>query len=217
MAKKKDKNGAVKTDNAATTTTAKTETNAASGAAASGTAATGTAASDSTVSENIQKDKEKKHSLFREKSLEKIESPEKLNDYLRVTSPGVWIILTTVIILLVGVCIWAIFGRIDATTPAAIVTKEGDSICLVPASALEGVIANRTVTVDGEDKELNPSVLEPQVISETTDVYIILAGNFSVGDVVYPIELAEPLEKDGVLQGTLVTETLTPASLFFEQ
>ena len=45
---------------------------------------------------------EKKANLFREKSLETIESPESLNDYLRVTSPGVWIILAAVIALLVG-------------------------------------------------------------------------------------------------------------------
>ena len=34
-----------------------------------------------------------KTKLFREKNLERLESPEKLNDYLRVTSPGVWMIL----------------------------------------------------------------------------------------------------------------------------
>ena len=37
--------------------------------------------------------------LFREKSLEAVESPESLNDYLRVTSPGVWLILAAVICL----------------------------------------------------------------------------------------------------------------------
>ena len=43
-----------------------------------------------------------KSSLFREKNLERLESPEKLNDYLRVTSPGVWMVLGAVIVLLVG-------------------------------------------------------------------------------------------------------------------
>ena len=41
--------------------------------------------------------KEKKASLFREKNLKSIESPEALNDYLQVTSPGVWIVLAAVI------------------------------------------------------------------------------------------------------------------------
>ena len=57
-----------------------------------------------------------KTKLFREKNLERLESPEQLNDYLRVTSPGVWMILSAVILLLIGVFIWAVFGRIEATT-----------------------------------------------------------------------------------------------------
>ena len=31
--------------------------------------------------------------LFREKSIERISSPEQLNDYLHVTNPGIWILL----------------------------------------------------------------------------------------------------------------------------
>ena len=158
----------------------------------------------------------KKESLFREKSLERLESPEKLNDYLRVTSPGVWLVLAAVIVLLAGVCIWGIFGRIDATAPAAIVTADGQSVCLVPQAALEGVIENRSVEVDGREYELSPSVLKPQVISETTDIYTMLAGDLSVGDIVYPVSLKEPLDSEGTVSGVLVTETLSPASLFFD-
>ena len=40
---------------------------------------------------------QQKSKLFREKSLKAIESPEALNDYLRVTSPGVWLVLAAVI------------------------------------------------------------------------------------------------------------------------
>ena len=77
-----------------------------------------------------------KQSLFREKSIERIESPEKLNDYLKVTSPGVWLVLITVIVILAGVCIWGVFGRIQATAPAAVVSENGESVCLVPEAAL---------------------------------------------------------------------------------
>ena len=60
-------------------------------------------------------------------------------------------------------------------------------------------------------------VLEPKVISETTDIYTLLAGNLSVGDIVYPVSLTEPMDSEGVVSGTLVTETLSPASLFFDK
>lgn len=45
--------------------------------------------------------------LYRKKSMDRISSPEQLNDYLRVTSPSVWVILTAVILLLVGTLIWS--------------------------------------------------------------------------------------------------------------
>mgnify|MGYP007122110349 CR=1 FL=1 len=44
-----------------------------------------------------------KNSIFRKKSLDRIESPEQLNDYIRVTSPGIWIFLAAAIVLLVGI------------------------------------------------------------------------------------------------------------------
>ena len=159
----------------------------------------------------------KKENIFREKSIERLESPEKLNDYLRVTSAGVWLVLSAVVVLLIGVCIWGIFGRIEATSPAAVVTKDGQSICLVPMAALEGVIEHHTVSVDGEKKEIAVSSSEPEVITEDTDIYTILAGNLSVGDIVFPMVLLEPLPSDGVVSGALLTETLSPASLFFDK
>lgn len=45
--------------------------------------------------------------VFREKSLERISSPEQLHDYMRVTSPKMWMILTAVLVLIVGFIIAA--------------------------------------------------------------------------------------------------------------
>ncbi len=53
-------------------------------------------------------------SLFRKKSLERISSPEELGDYLHVTSPAVWMILTAIILLLAGVLIWSSVASIDS-------------------------------------------------------------------------------------------------------
>ena len=39
---------------------------------------------------------------FRKKAMDRISSPEDLTGYLRVTSPGMWIVLAAVIALLVG-------------------------------------------------------------------------------------------------------------------
>ena len=41
-------------------------------------------------------------SLFRQKSIDRVSSPEQLNDYIRVTTPSVWLALIAIILLLTG-------------------------------------------------------------------------------------------------------------------
>jgi hypothetical protein len=52
--------------------------------------------------------------LFRQKSIERVSSPEQLNDYIRVTTPGVWLVLLALVILLLGMLAWSIFGTVEA-------------------------------------------------------------------------------------------------------
>ncbi len=155
-----------------------------------------------------------KQGIFREKSIERIESPEKLNDYLKVTSPAVWIVLAAIIALLVGACIWGALGHIDSTVKAAVISDGEGTVCLVPADALQGVVEYRQVTVEGQVLELQPSVLEPQAVAEDTDVYALMAGNLSFGDVVYPVTVGEALP-EGIYAGEILIEEVSPLSLFF--
>ena len=50
--------------------------------------------------------------LFREKSLERVSSPEQLDDYIRVTTPSVWIVLAATVIILAGMLAWSVFGTV---------------------------------------------------------------------------------------------------------
>ena len=68
-------------------------------------------------------------SIFRQKSLERVTSPEQLNDYIKVTTPSVWLILAATLILIVGTLIWAMFGRIQVNTETGI--KEAAPISYV--------------------------------------------------------------------------------------
>ena len=61
-----------------------------------------------------------KKSVFREKSLERVTSPEQLNDYIKVTTPSVWLILFATLILIVGTLFWAVFGKIRINTDTGV-------------------------------------------------------------------------------------------------
>ena len=50
---------------------------------------------------------EMEDSLFREKAINKISSPEDLSNYLHVTRPSVWLMLVAVILMLGGMLVWS--------------------------------------------------------------------------------------------------------------
>ena len=65
--------------------------------------------------ENSASEKKKTNqprSIFRQKSLDQINGPEELKDYVRVTTPSVWIVLTAVTLLVVGILGWCFFGTV---------------------------------------------------------------------------------------------------------
>ena len=67
-----------------------------------------------------------KSSIFREKSMQRVSSPEELNDYIRVTTPSVWLELAALVILLVGMLAWSIFGRVE------IHSEDGSTTAIAP-------------------------------------------------------------------------------------
>ncbi|MCR5792840.1 MAG: hypothetical protein K6G65_06700 [Lachnospiraceae bacterium] len=62
-----------------------------------------------------------KKSLFRKKTMERIKNPEQLDKYLRVPSPGVWVLLLAVLIFFVGLVVWSVMGHLETTVDAEVV------------------------------------------------------------------------------------------------
>ncbi|MDR1253785.1 MAG: hypothetical protein LBJ95_02055 [Oscillospiraceae bacterium] len=51
-----------------------------------------------------------KSEIFRKSSLERVSSPEQLNDYIKVSNPSVWLVILALFILLISAGIWAFTG-----------------------------------------------------------------------------------------------------------
>ena len=67
---------------------------------------------------------ENTQTIFRKETIERISSPEKLTDYLQVTSAGVWVVLLAVLVLLTGIFVWAAVGRLETTVSAKVVVQD---------------------------------------------------------------------------------------------
>ncbi len=103
------------------------------------------------------------NNLFRKKSLESISSPDELHDYMRVTSPRLWMILGAVVVLLVGFLVYASTARMENTMKVTVQVEtydtkaeyqaEGGSerysmvTCRLPVSQLEIVKAGMPVRI----------------------------------------------------------------------
>ncbi len=68
---------------------------------------------------------EQKKQIFRQQALDRIASPEQLNDYLHVTNVGVWALLTIIILLLVAFFSWASLGKLETTAAARATVQDG--------------------------------------------------------------------------------------------
>ena len=70
--------------------------------------------------------------LFRQQVLDQMSSPEELNDYLKVTNPGVWAVLAAIILLLLGLLAWACVGTLQTKADAKVIIKKDAAAVVVP-------------------------------------------------------------------------------------
>ena len=80
-----------------------------------------------------------KDEIFRKKSLDRMRSPESLDDYIRVSNPGIWLLLISVIVLLIGACVWGIFGHVDSTVPSVVRVENGEAVCFIAEDDIASV------------------------------------------------------------------------------
>ena len=149
--------------------------------------------------------------IFRGKSVQRLSSPEQLNDYLRVSSPSVWLCLGAIVILLIGVCVWGVFGRLDTTLHTAAIAQGGALTCLIREEDAGRVKAGMTVSAGGESAVLSGLSAVPQTVPADTDPYALHVGGLMAGEWVYTAAAPTGLP-DGVYEGVITIESVSPMS-----
>lgn len=77
---------------------------------------------------------ENSNSIFRKSSLERISSPEQLNEYIKITNPGVWGVILGCMALFIAIGFWSVFGSIpDRIQVKGVVFPEDGVTTLIPA------------------------------------------------------------------------------------
>lgn len=136
---------------------------------------------------------ENESTLFRKSTLERISSPDKLNEYIKVTNPSLILMLLGVFAILITGIFWMFVGVIPKTVDISGVVAtniSGDSgvYCYVPIGTSKRLAPGMDVQISPEyaDKE-QYGYIKGKVISVgskvVTDEY--LASNFPEPQMVY--------------------------------
>ena len=77
-----------------------------------------------------------KGNVFRKVSIERLSSPEQLDQLMQVTKPQSWIALATVCVLLAGTVVWGFTGRVPTNVHAmGVLIKSGGVFDIVPRAS----------------------------------------------------------------------------------
>lgn len=150
--------------------------------------------------------------IFRKKSMERFSSPEQLNDYIRVTGSSVWMVLSAVTALLVGVCVWGIFGHLDTELAVAVKVENGRITCYVRESDIQSVALGIPVRMEGQEYAVETVPEVPSVVSETMDDYLLHIGGLETGEWVYPVSAGETELADGIYKAAIIADSVSPMS-----
>ena len=122
------------------------------------------------------------NTLFRQKSLERIASPEQLNDYMRVTSPPVWMVLGAVIALLAGLLVLSSVKKLETLLPAEAQVANGVMEITLPDSKADEVDDGMPVRIAGQEVAI-------EYVRENAAGEAICTADIDVEDGNYDVEI----------------------------
>ena len=153
------------------------------------------------------------NSIFREKNIEKINSPESLNDYVKVTNPSVWIILVAIVLLIIGAGVFGAFTKVDTDVLSVAEVKDGKITAYVDESELVKLAVGMQVRIDGREYKISSMADRPKK-AEEIDEYVLHKGNMEMSRWIYPIEVDGTID-DGVYPATIIIEQVSPLAYVF--
>ena len=131
--------------------------------------------------------------VFRQKNIDRISSPDQLQDYMRVTNPGIWMVLAAVVALLAGLIVSSALATLESSIAVDAKVSGGTVLVDLPLSQKDTVAPGMTLRIGDREIEIN------FLYQEMPDTVTAMAE-------------ADGLP-DGVYSAEFVTETISPIKL----
>lgn len=149
---------------------------------------------------------------FRKQSLERIKSPDALNDYIHVARPSTWLVLGAIVLFLIGIIVWGVFGRVTLEVNGFSVVEGGRIWVLVDQKDMSRVEPGMEIRIGENKGEVEIVYPETSTLGEQCDLYGIYPGSHDRDQVVGGVEGTMRIA-DGSYDCTIVLKSLAPISL----
>ncbi len=152
--------------------------------------------------------------IFREKSMQRVSSPEQLNDYIRVAKPGILVTLSAVIILLIGFIVWGVVGSLETKVNTVAVSDSDEIICYIKEAEISDIEQGDVVHIGDYEYTVTEILSEPVAVDESFSDYALHIGDLKAGEWVYSVKLNGSLP-DGVYAASIIVDSVSPISFLF--
>lgn len=151
--------------------------------------------------------------IFREKSIKRVNSPEKLDEYLKVTSPSVWLILIGIIIVLAGFIVWGYFGELKTYVNTGCIVMDGNAYCYVKEEESKKITKEMTLVINEKEYSIEGIEYQGTTIPQEYD-YLRHLIDVDETEYVLPV-LSKCNLPNGTYQGRILVETISPLVFVF--
>lgn len=156
-------------------------------------------------------------SIFRKESVDRLKSPEQLNDYIHVARPGVWLMLSAVILLLVGMIVWGIFGTVETVVRAGALVEDGTVVCYVNEDDAADMKPGMSVTIKEQEGVIKKVSAKPIPAGDGELIpYLTEAVGLKAGDSCYGVEIDISGLDDGIYMADITVESIRPISFVIQ-
>lgn len=159
--------------------------------------------------------------LFRKASLDNISSPEQLNDYIKVSNPSIWVVLTAMFTVLAVVLVWSFTGSLPTSVSTRGIISGGKVLGYVDITEAATIKAGQAVKIQTANQSgtMNGSVTSVGVVplsaseiaSDLKSDYLAQALASKGFAIKIEIALDRPELRDNTLVNiSIVTDTVRP-------
>lgn len=159
--------------------------------------------------------------IFRKQPMEDAASPDRLDEYIKVSNLSVWLILGAAILLIAAALVWACFGTLTETQRGVLVVDGSTSTCYIAQSDASGLSTGDEVDVQGATGTIvnvaGDAVPASALPDGAADAAATDASAASGADGWYRAAAVSIDLPDGVYDASIVTESYSPIALLVGQ